>query len=194
MLGNYTCGSSFKPGSYRRSNENLNGQRFLVVESDSLSKDEVGAVFAYLHRRLRYRLHCIIDTAGKSLHGWFDAPRNKMLETRLKAGLEAFAGHGVLYSFADRAFNPEKAFTDLDLRDMGLTRDEYAAINAQIVKQKSRDFFWYSPRLKRQLDAVTGDIVVSPGNEVELRALLSRGPVRGILGSLARRAARAAPR
>ena len=36
-------------------------------------------------RRLRYRLHCIIDTAGKSLHGWFDAPRDKRIEARLKA-------------------------------------------------------------------------------------------------------------
>ena len=48
VMGNYTCGSSFKPGSYQRSNENLNGHRFLVVESDTLAQDEVGAVFAYL--------------------------------------------------------------------------------------------------------------------------------------------------
>jgi hypothetical protein len=47
-------------------------------------------VFAYLQRRLRDPLHCIIDTAGKSLHGWFDAPRNKVLENRFKAGLEEF--------------------------------------------------------------------------------------------------------
>ncbi len=46
VMGNYTCGSSFKPGSFRRSNENLNGHRFLVIESDTLGKDEVGAVFA----------------------------------------------------------------------------------------------------------------------------------------------------
>jgi len=89
-LGNYTCGSSFKPGSFRRCNENLNGQRFLVIESDTLARDQVGAVFAYLNRRLHYRLHCIIDTAGKSLHAWFDAPRNRTLEARLKAGLVAF--------------------------------------------------------------------------------------------------------
>ena len=42
-MGNYTCGSTFKPGSFRRCNENLNGQRFLVIESDTLAKDEVGA-------------------------------------------------------------------------------------------------------------------------------------------------------
>ena len=89
-MGNYTCGSSFKPGSFQRSNANCNGTRFMVVESDTLAKDEVGAVFAYLRRRLHYRLHCIIDTAGKSLHAWFDAPRNRVLENRLKAGLVAF--------------------------------------------------------------------------------------------------------
>jgi hypothetical protein len=100
VMGNYTCGSSFKPGSFRRSNENLNGQRFLVVESDSLTKDQVGAVFAYLQRRLHYRLHCIIDTGGKSLHGWFDAPRNKIMENRLKAGLVAFGCDPKVFTYS----------------------------------------------------------------------------------------------
>ena len=99
-LGNFTCGASFKPGSYRRCNENVNGQRFLVIESDTLGKDEVGAVFAYLRRRLRYRLHCIIDTAGKSLHAWFDAPRNKVLEARLKAGLTAFGCDPKMFTYS----------------------------------------------------------------------------------------------
>ncbi|MFN7137726.1 MAG: hypothetical protein ACK4UN_00125 [Limisphaerales bacterium] len=99
-LGNYTCGSSFKPGSYRRSNENLNGHRFLVVESDTLSRDEVGAVFFYLRRRLRYRLHCIIDTGGKSLHGWFDAPPNKLLENRLKTGLTVFGCDPKVFTYS----------------------------------------------------------------------------------------------
>lgn len=100
VMGNYTCGSSFKPGSFSRCNENLNGHRFLVVESDTLAKDEVGAVFAYLRRRLRYRLHCVIDTGGKSLHGWFDAPRNKVLETRLKAGLQAFGCDPKVFTYS----------------------------------------------------------------------------------------------
>ncbi len=30
-----------------------------------------------------------------------------------------------------------------------------------LVKQKSRDFYWYSPILKSQLDNVTADLVVS---------------------------------
>jgi hypothetical protein len=100
VMGNYTCGSSFKPGSYRRSNENLNGQRFLVVESDTLGKDQVGAVFAYMQRRLHYRLHAIIDTAGKSLHAWFDAPRNKILEARLKAGLEVLGCDPKVFTYS----------------------------------------------------------------------------------------------
>ena len=49
-----------------------------------------GEVFAYVNRRLRFNLHAIIDTAGKSLHGWFDCPANRVVEQRLKAGLVAF--------------------------------------------------------------------------------------------------------
>ena len=100
VMGNFTCGSAFKPGSFRRSNENLLGQRFLVVESDTLAKDEIGAVFAYLQRRLHYPLHCIIDTAGKSLHGWFDAPPTKTMENRLKAGLTAFGCDSKLFTYS----------------------------------------------------------------------------------------------
>lgn len=44
--------------------------------------------------------------------------------------------------------------------------------NPQIVKQKSRDFFWYSPVLKHQLDHVTGDLIVSPRNEAEVIQVL----------------------
>lgn len=44
--------------------------------------------------------------------------------------------------------------------------------NDRIVQQKSRDFYWYSPVLKRQLDHVTADVVVSPANEAELVRVL----------------------
>lgn len=40
--------------------------------------------------------------------------------------------------------------------------------NPQLVRQKSRDFFWYSPILKDQLDGVTGDLVVSPTTQDEV--------------------------
>ncbi len=99
-LGNFTCGSAFKPGSHSRTNENLEGYRFMVIESDTLGKDQVGAVFAYLRRRLKYRLHCIIDTGGKSLHAWFDAPRNKLFEERLKAGLVVFGCDPKVFTYS----------------------------------------------------------------------------------------------
>lgn len=88
VMGNFTCGSSFKAGSYARTDANVAERNFLVVESDTLSRDEVGAVFVWLERRLRYRLHCIIDTGGKSLHGWFSPPPPR-LEARLKVALTA---------------------------------------------------------------------------------------------------------
>ena len=44
--------------------------------------------------------------------------------------------------------------------------------NPAIVKQKSRDFFWYSPVLKRQLDEVTGDLIVTAKDEAEVVRVL----------------------
>ena len=100
VMGNFTCGSSFRPGCHSRRNENLNGHRFMVVESDTLSRDQVGAVFAYLNRRLHFTLHAIIDTAGRSLHGWFEAPRNRVVEERLKAGLVMFGCDPKVFTYS----------------------------------------------------------------------------------------------
>lgn len=44
--------------------------------------------------------------------------------------------------------------------------------NPRIVQQKSRDFYWYSPILKRELDHVTGDMVVTPKSEAEVIAVV----------------------
>ena len=41
-----------------------------------------------------------------------------------------------------------------------------------LVRQKSRDFYWYSPVLKQQLRGVSGDIVVAPRDEAERREIL----------------------
>ncbi|MBN9218285.1 MAG: FAD-binding oxidoreductase [Mesorhizobium sp.] len=54
---------------------------------------------------------------------------------------------------------------DLD----GLKLDD----NEAIVQQKSRDFYWYSPVLKEQLDHVTGDLIVTPKDEAELIRVLA---------------------
>ena len=100
VMGNFTCGSSFRAGCYGRSNENLSGHRFMVVESDTLARDEVGAIFAYLNRRLHFTLHAIIDTAGKSLHGWFDAPCGRRAEERLKAALVVFGCDPKVFTYS----------------------------------------------------------------------------------------------
>ena len=44
--------------------------------------------------------------------------------------------------------------------------------NQAILKQKSRDFYWYSPILKRQLEPVIADIMISPTREGELLEVL----------------------
>ena len=52
--------------------------------------------------------------------------------------------------------------------------------NPALVRQKSRDFYWYSPVLKRQLDHVTADIVVSPTSRDEVRETLAAAHALGI--------------
>lgn len=52
--------------------------------------------------------------------------------------------------------------------------------NPALVKQKSRDFFWYSPTLKRQLDHVAGDIIVSPVSEAQVLQVLAAAHELGI--------------
>jgi len=52
--------------------------------------------------------------------------------------------------------------------------------NLTLVKQKSRDFYWYSPVLKRELEAVTADIVVTPKTEAEVVTVLKSAHKFGI--------------
>jgi len=44
--------------------------------------------------------------------------------------------------------------------------------NPVLVRQKSRDFYWYSPILKSELDHVSADLIVSPKNEGEIADIL----------------------
>ena len=52
--------------------------------------------------------------------------------------------------------------------------------NPILVRQKSRDFYWYSPVLKRELETVTADVVVTPRSEAEVRAVLKAAYRLGI--------------
>ncbi|WP_431283318.1 FAD-binding oxidoreductase [Humitalea sp. 24SJ18S-53] len=49
-----------------------------------------------------------------------------------------------------------------------------------LVRQKSRDFFWYSPVLKRQLNRVTGEAVVAVRSEAEVIAVLGAAHTHGV--------------
>ncbi len=61
-----------------------------------------------------------------------------------------------------------------DLAGLELIRDE------AILRQRSRDFYWYSPVLKRQLDGVCADLVVEPRDEAEVMATLAACHARAI--------------
>ena len=52
--------------------------------------------------------------------------------------------------------------------------------NPALVLQKSRDFYWYSPILKLQLEHVTADIVVTPQSEADVRQVLAAAFAFGI--------------
>ena len=67
----FTCPSTFQPGTCSRSNKNVVTRKFLVIESDCLSKIDMLSVINWCRKFMRLR--AIVDTAGKSLHGWFDA-------------------------------------------------------------------------------------------------------------------------
>ncbi len=84
--GQFTCPSLFRPGVHSRCNANVVSRPFLVVESDSLGKEEMMAVFNWMRQFLRLR--AVVDTAGKSLHGWFEFPSAAVL-AELRVILEA---------------------------------------------------------------------------------------------------------
>lgn len=69
----FTCPSTFQPGSWSRCNANVVDHRYLVAESDTLTRDAVCAVFKWCVAS-DMRLRAIVDTAGKSLHAWFEMP------------------------------------------------------------------------------------------------------------------------
>ena len=52
--------------------------------------------------------------------------------------------------------------------------------NPAIVKQKSRDFYWYSPILKAQLEHVTGDLVVTPKSVDEVVRIMKVAFAHGV--------------
>jgi hypothetical protein len=81
--GQFIAPNTFNVGTYSRAAANVLRRKFLLVESDTLGRDEIGAIFRWLDFSVGLRLRAIVDTAGKSLHGWFDYP-----DPRVFSGLE----------------------------------------------------------------------------------------------------------
>jgi len=78
---------TFREGSISRSRANLATQPYLIIESDDLighkpTTDEErevnrqlnAALMSFLTDRFHLELRALIDTGGKSLHGWFTHP------------------------------------------------------------------------------------------------------------------------
>ncbi|MBS0657908.1 MAG: hypothetical protein JSR82_06635 [Verrucomicrobia bacterium] len=98
--GNRLAAGSFLAGSISRGRASVARSPFVVVESDELighkpqtdadreaNKCASAALFHFLER-VGLRLRAVIDTGGKSLHGWFDRPAEEVL-SGLRARAEA---------------------------------------------------------------------------------------------------------
>jgi len=75
--GILTCPNTFKPDTYSRRDSQVLHRRYLVLESDTLDKNQVCAVFRWTEQFAKLR--AIVDTAGKSLHAWFEMPAPKVV-------------------------------------------------------------------------------------------------------------------
>jgi len=96
LAGPRICPCTFRPGVVTRAQRTVVARRFLVVESDQLPHDQQGALFRHL---IEYglRLRAVVDTAGRSLHGWFDSPPPGRL-ARLKSFLPEVGADPALFN------------------------------------------------------------------------------------------------
>lgn len=76
IQGNFTCPSIFKPDSFSRSNENVLHRPYIVIESDKLTQDETCSLYRWMQKFMTLR--AIVHSGGKSAHGWFDFPEEKI--------------------------------------------------------------------------------------------------------------------
>lgn len=84
---------TFRPGSYSRSTGSLATAPFIVIESDDLigrkpttdsereeNRMQCAALIRFMQDRFKLSLRAVIDTGGKSLHGYFDRPSPAAIE------------------------------------------------------------------------------------------------------------------
>ena len=85
-ISQFTTAGVFAAGTISRANENVISRRYLVIESDVLTKPQMGAVFQLMRDLFQMKLYAVVDTAGKSLHGWLEMPKQEWFN-QLKAFL-----------------------------------------------------------------------------------------------------------
>ncbi|HWX92338.1 MAG TPA: FAD-binding oxidoreductase [Terriglobales bacterium] len=61
-----------------------------------------------------------------------------------------------------------------------LGADSRVLTQPQVVERLSRDFYWYSPVLRKQLDGKVGDLVVQPVSAAEIQSVLRYCQPRGL--------------
>jgi hypothetical protein len=72
MPGEFVSHCTFKPGTTSRCNDSADLRRYMVVESDTMTLDQIGSVFCYLIHEREAVLRAVVFSGKKSLHGWFD--------------------------------------------------------------------------------------------------------------------------
>jgi len=92
---NFTCPSTFQAGTCSRNNVAVQSRRFIVFEYDPPAGEDLDearakalSVFSWCRNFLVLR--AVVDSANKSLHGWFDWPDDSRIVRQLIAFLEAW--------------------------------------------------------------------------------------------------------
>lgn len=85
--GHFSTASTFRTGTYSRSNESVLTTPYLVVEGDAVLKPVMlndndrhdnklacAAIFNWLRKEMKLTLRAVVDSGNKSAHGWFNMP------------------------------------------------------------------------------------------------------------------------
>lgn len=78
--GAFVCPNPFEVGASSRSDSNIARVKFLILESDKLDRNQVGAVFRWLKECYEMALRAVVDTGRRSLHAWFELPAEGLTE------------------------------------------------------------------------------------------------------------------
>lgn len=107
----FICGSTFKPGSNSRCDDNVDKRKYVIVECDKLhadpkiNQDMTGAILNFIRTQYNWNLRSVVTSGKKSVHGWFDFPG----EDEMAWAEVAFEGLGVDIETMARPYQPVRA-------------------------------------------------------------------------------------